>query len=78
MSTRSEAQRAQGRKPVVHRPGQDHVFYAHEDPRWLVCDCGQLAQRTRTPDGQYAVRLIGGPESTLSTRPGFETSEHGA
>jgi len=43
--------------PVEH----EHVFYAHGDPRWLVCDCGQLAQRTLTTHGQHAVRLIDEP-----------------
>jgi hypothetical protein len=46
---------------LVHRPGQEHAFYAHQDPRWLVCDCGQLAQRTRTPDGLASLRLIDPP-----------------
>ncbi len=40
----------------------EHMFYAHEDPRWLVCDCGQLAVRTRTSNGQAAVRLIDPPQ----------------
>jgi hypothetical protein len=43
--------------PVEH----EHVFYAHRDPRWLVCDCGQLAQRTVTAHGQHDVRLIDEP-----------------
>ena len=39
----------------------EHMFYAHEDPRWLMCYCGQFAVRTRTSHGQAAVRLIDPP-----------------
>ena len=40
----------------------EHTFYAHEDPRWLQCDCGQYAVRTRTSHGQASVRLIDPPQ----------------
>ncbi|CAB4846202.1 unannotated protein [freshwater metagenome] len=39
----------------------EHGFFAHEDPRWLVCVCGQYAVRSRTPHGQFMVRLIDRP-----------------
>jgi hypothetical protein len=62
-------QRDGERSATPHRPGQEHVFYAHADPRWLTCDCGQFAQRTRTPLGQYAVRLIDDPTGAPALRP---------
>ena len=40
----------------------EHLFYAHQDPRWLLCDCGQYAVRTRTSHGQASVRLIDPPQ----------------
>jgi hypothetical protein len=43
----------------------EHVFYGHDDPRWLVCDCGQHAVRSRTSHGQFTIRLIDPP------RPAF-------
>jgi hypothetical protein len=39
----------------------EHVFYPHEDPRWLVCDCGQHAARTKTRHGQASFRLVDPP-----------------
>jgi hypothetical protein len=45
--------------------GHEHMFYAHEDPRWLLCDCGQYAVRTRTSHGQPTVRLIDPPQPAL-------------
>lgn len=46
----------------------EHTFYAHEDPRWLVCDCGQYAVRTRTSHGQATVRLIDPPQPVFRPR----------
>jgi len=40
----------------------EHVFYAHDDPRWLVCDCGQYGVRSRTVHGQFTIRLIDPPQ----------------
>jgi hypothetical protein len=47
----------------------EHAFYAHRDPRWLVCDCGQLAHRTRTAHGQFAIALIDRPSCAFTVRP---------
>jgi hypothetical protein len=46
----------------VSNRDHEHTFYAHPDPRWLVCDCGQYAVRTRTSHGQPTVRLIDPPQ----------------
>lgn len=51
----------------------EHAFYAHRDPRWLVCDCGQLATRTRTAHGQYDIRLIDEPLGVLDARSRSES-----
>ena len=39
----------------------EHWFVDHEDPRWLICDCGQYAVRTRNIAGDRIVRLIDPP-----------------
>lgn len=39
----------------------EHWFSSHEDPRWLICDCGQYAARIRTIGGEPALRLIDRP-----------------
>jgi len=39
----------------------EHWFSSHEDPRWLICDCGQFAARIRTIAGEPALRLIDPP-----------------
>lgn len=44
----------------------EHAFYAHEDPRWLICDCGQFAVRSRTVAGEASVRLIETPHPALA------------
>lgn len=54
---------------TVDGSGHEHAFYAHQDPRWLVCDCGQLAVRTRTANGQYAIQLIDRPSCAFTVRP---------
>jgi hypothetical protein len=56
--------------PIEH----EHAFFAHQDPRWIVCDCGQLAERTRTPHGQYAVRPICDPRRVLDAQLRAETA----
>ncbi len=43
----------------------EHSFFAHEDPRYLICACGQYAVRTRDMIGQSAVRLIDPPQPIL-------------
>jgi hypothetical protein len=48
-------------------PEHEHLFYAHEDPRWLICDCGQYATRIRTAHGQAAVRLIDPPRPIFTS-----------
>jgi len=40
----------------------EHWFVDHEDPRWLICDCGQYAVRTRNIAGDRIVRLIDPPK----------------
>ena len=60
----------------AHGPEHDHVFFAHPDPRWLVCDCGQLAQRTRTAHGQFAIRMIDEPPCLLGVQPRAESTRH--
>jgi len=40
----------------------EHWFVDHEDPRWLMCDCGQYAVRTRNIAGDRIVRLIDPPK----------------
>lgn len=49
-------------------PDHQHAFYAHDDPRWLICDCGQYAVRSRTDHGQPAIRLIDPPQPVLRPR----------
>jgi hypothetical protein len=44
--------------PVEH----EHWFVDHEDPRWLICDCGQYAVRARNIAGDRIVRLIDPPK----------------
>ncbi|MFC6236876.1 hypothetical protein [Longivirga aurantiaca] len=43
----------------------EHAFFAHEDPRYLICACGQYAVRTRDMIGQSSVRLIEPPQPVL-------------
>ena len=40
----------------------EHWFVDHEDPRWLICDCGQYAVRSRNIAGDRIVRLIDPPK----------------
>ena len=40
----------------------EHWFVDHEDPRWLICDCGQYAVRARNIAGDRIVRLIDPPK----------------
>ena len=47
------------------RIDHEHAFFAHEDPRYLICACGQYAVRTRDLIGQSSVRLIEPPQSVL-------------
>ena len=30
----------------------EHAFFYDEDPRYLICRCGQYARRSRTAHGQ--------------------------
>ncbi|MCA0330437.1 MAG: hypothetical protein LCI03_11125 [Actinobacteria bacterium] len=43
----------------------EHAFFAHEDPRYLICACGQYAVRCRDMIGQASVRLIDPPTPVL-------------
>ena len=43
----------------------EHWFFAHEDPRWLVCDCGQYAVRTRNITGERVIKLIDPPQPVV-------------
>ena len=47
--------------PEVH----EHWFFDHEDPRYLFCDCGQYAVRTRNNAGERTFRLIDPPQPVL-------------
>lgn len=50
--------------PEVH----EHWFFNHEDPRYLICDCGQYAVRTRNNAGERTFRLIDPPQPVLRPR----------
>ena len=43
----------------------EHWFFSHEDPRWLVCDCGQYAVRMRNITGERVVKLIDPPKPVV-------------
>jgi len=43
----------------------EHAFFYDEDPRYLICRCGQYAQRSRTAHGQPMIRLIDPPTPIL-------------
>ena len=43
----------------------EHWFFDHEDPRYLICDCGQYAVRTRNNAGERIFRLIAPPRPVL-------------
>ena len=47
----------------------EHWFFGHEDPRWLMCECGQYAARTRNIIGESDFRLIDPPHPVLALRP---------
>lgn len=65
-----------GRAAWAYGPEHQHDFFAHKDPRWLVCDCGQLAQRTRTAHGQFTTRLIDQPLCVFPVKPRVESTSH--
>ncbi|MBI1377114.1 MAG: hypothetical protein GC157_06500 [Frankiales bacterium] len=50
-------------------PDHQHAFYGHDDPRWLICACGQYAVRARTDHGQPVIRLIDPPQPVFRPRP---------
>jgi hypothetical protein len=43
----------------------EHAFFYDEDPRFLICRCGQYARRTRTAHGQPMIVLIDPPAPIL-------------
>jgi hypothetical protein len=43
----------------------EHVFHEHDDPRYLVCDCGQHAVLRRAPQGGTSVRLVDPPRRSF-------------
>jgi hypothetical protein len=45
----------------------EHWFFGHEDPRWLICDCGQYAVRTRNIAGERVIKLIDPPTPVFPT-----------
>ena len=47
----------------------EHAFFAHEDPRWLICDCGQYAVRARNLQGMREIRLIDPPKPIFALEP---------
>ena len=47
----------------------EHWFVDHEDPRWLICDCGQFAVWTRNTFGEPSLCLIDAPKPCFSTMP---------
>ncbi len=46
----------------------EHAFFCHEDPRYLICRCGQYAVRTRTDHGESSLRLIDPPTPVVLVR----------
>ena len=50
---------------VDHEYEHEHAFFRHEDPRYLICRCGQYAVHTRTDHGQSHLRLIDPPTPVL-------------
>ena len=46
----------------------EHWFVDHDDPRWLICGCGQYAVRTRNITGDRIVRLIEPPRPMFIKR----------
>lgn len=53
----------------------EHAFFVHEDPRWLICRCGQYARRARTLHGQPEIRLIDPPTPVFLPRPALDLVE---
>ena len=47
--------------------GHEHFFATHQDPRWVICDCSQLAVWTRNTFGEQSLRLIDAPKPCFST-----------
>ena len=43
----------------------EHAFFYDEDPRFLLCRCGQYARRSRTDHGQPMIMLIDPPTPIL-------------
>lgn len=43
----------------------EHAFFYDEDPRYLICRCGQYARRSRTTHGQPMIVLIDPPTPIL-------------
>ena len=43
----------------------EHLFEPHDDPRWLICSCGQYAVRTRNITGERLIRLIDTPKPSI-------------
>jgi hypothetical protein len=50
----------------------EHWFVDHEDPRWLICDCGQYAVRARNISGDRIVRLIEPPQPAFPASRGTD------
>ena len=46
----------------------EHFFATHQDPRWVICDCGQFAVWTRNTFGEPSLCLIDAPKPCFSTR----------
>jgi hypothetical protein len=53
----------------------EHAFFYDEDPRYLICRCGQYARRTRTAHGQPMILLIDPPTPILLVPPRVELRE---
>ena len=47
----------------------EHAFFYDEDPRFLICRCGQYARRSRTDHGQPIIKLIDPPTPILVVPP---------
>ena len=55
----------------------EHWFVDHEDPRWLICDCGQYAVRARNIAGDRILRLIDPPKPAFPVASGAAVVAHG-
>jgi hypothetical protein len=60
---------------TVAQVEHEHWFFDHEDPRWLICDCGQYAVRTRNIAGERTFRLIDPPRPVFPVRKDVDVTD---